>query len=229
MNWLERFELQGAAREWLKWVGAALMVLDHINTYALAGAHPWMYALGRLAFPIFGVVLAYNMATNPTAERIQRSTIRLLVFALLAQPFSMLLRHATAATAQWWVLNILFTLAAALLLIGLIETTRNALALAAGIVGLVFAGAVVEFHWAGLVFVVASFYLCRLRTRASLLVCAFSLVCLWVENGVPWAFAAIPVFGLAGALHPAAPRARWWTWYAFYPVHLCALWLHLRF
>ena len=46
MNWLERFELQGAAREWLKWVGAALMVLDHINTYALAGAHPWMYALG---------------------------------------------------------------------------------------------------------------------------------------------------------------------------------------
>lgn len=227
--WLARFQLPSESREALKWGAAAVMVLDHMNAYIFASAQPWMYALGRLAFPVFGFVLAYNMAERPTHDRLQRVVRRLLWFAVLAQPFSMMLRKgAMPAGSHWWILNILFSLAAALLLIWVTLATRNVWAIAGAAIAFLYAGALLEFHWAGLIFVIASFYLCRLRTPASLAAWLLGFACLWIENGAPWGFLAVPVLALASWLPTRAYRTPWWAWYTLYPAHLAMLWLLTR-
>ena len=88
---LAGFTLAAGSREALKWAAAILMVLDHVNAHLLGASHPVLYALGRLAFPLFAVVLAPNLATADRAA-LRRVLGRLGVFGLAAQPFTMLLR-----------------------------------------------------------------------------------------------------------------------------------------
>ena len=46
--------------EALKWVAAALMVLDHLNKFLYLGKLPVLFEIGRVVMPIFGFVLAYK-------------------------------------------------------------------------------------------------------------------------------------------------------------------------
>jgi len=91
------------------------MVLDHVNAYLLGASHPALFALGRLAFPLFTVVLAYHLAAADTAA-LRRVLARLGVFGLAAQPFTMLLRAPLMESRLgedpvWWQGNVLFTFA----------------------------------------------------------------------------------------------------------------------
>ena len=54
--------LSSGAVEILKWTAAALMVGDHINKYLLHGSEPLLFDAGRLAMPLFAIVLGYNLA-----------------------------------------------------------------------------------------------------------------------------------------------------------------------
>ena len=58
----QRVTISGGTLEALKWLGLVLMVLDHANKYLFAHAIPGAFEAGRLAMPIFGFVLAYNLA-----------------------------------------------------------------------------------------------------------------------------------------------------------------------
>jgi hypothetical protein len=103
---LAGFTLDAGSREALKWAAAILMVLDHVNAYLLGGSNPALYALGRLAFPLFAVVLAYNLATADMAA-LRRVLGRVVVFGLAAQPLTMLLRSAVMESRLgedpvWW-------------------------------------------------------------------------------------------------------------------------------
>ncbi len=102
------------AIEGLKWLALALMTLDHINKFLLHDSWPILFILGRLVFPIFGFVFAYNLARPDSLSkgRYQRASLKLLGFGLLATiPYTMLggLVHG------WWPLNVLFILLAATL------------------------------------------------------------------------------------------------------------------
>lgn len=66
----------------IKTVAMLLMVIDHANSI-LGLDHPWMMWLGRGAFPLFGVVWAYNLMRHPTLR--QASLNHLWVWALFAQ------------------------------------------------------------------------------------------------------------------------------------------------
>lgn len=88
----------------IKTVAMLLMVIDHVNRI-FALDHPWMMWLGRGAFPLFGVVWAYNLIRHPVLR--QASLNQLWVWALFAQ-----LGYALAGF-PWWQGNILFAFAVA--------------------------------------------------------------------------------------------------------------------
>jgi len=78
--------LADGTAEALKWLALALMVLDHANKYLCNDALPWVFPIARLSFPLFGFVLAYNLArpdtiSNGAAVRVMK---RLALFALVA-------------------------------------------------------------------------------------------------------------------------------------------------
>jgi hypothetical protein len=58
-----------AAMDMIKLVALLAMLIDHINTLFLTPAWPVMYALGRMAFPLFTLIWAMNVQRLP--ERLQ--------------------------------------------------------------------------------------------------------------------------------------------------------------
>ena len=48
--------------EAIKWAALILMVFDHTNKYLYAERLPVVFQLGRIVMPMFGFVLAYNLA-----------------------------------------------------------------------------------------------------------------------------------------------------------------------
>jgi hypothetical protein len=57
-----------------------------------------------------------------------------------------------------------------------------------------------------------------------LLFALLGLVALYDVNKNLWALAALPLLVLAARVDPPVPRMRW-VFYAFYPLHLAAIWL----
>ena len=57
--------MTSGGRELLKWVALLLMTGDHINTILFHGSAPWLGHAGRVVFPIFAFVLAWNIEAVP--------------------------------------------------------------------------------------------------------------------------------------------------------------------
>lgn len=204
----------GGSLEALKWVGAALMTLDHVNRSLLGGALGFLYDIGRIAMPVFAFVLMYNLA-RPGARAAGvhgRVAARLLVFGALATP-------AYAALTGGWPLNVLFMLAAATGVVWLIERGRFVLAL----VALAVSGALVEFLWFGLLACLGAWHYCRQPTAGRLAMWALALCSLWFVNRNLCALAALPLLWAASRIELPVARRRWF-FYAFYPVHLALIW-----
>jgi hypothetical protein len=219
---LPGYALPPGAQEALKWFAVVCMTADHLNRFLLHDAHPWMFALGRLAMPIFAFTLAYNLAQPRALARgmHQRVMRRLGLAALAATPAYLALSHPLQG---WWPLNILVTLLAGTALLALLDSGRryrHALALAL----FVLAGAWVEYWWAGLAFMLAAARYVRkpdLYALAALLLCLLLLANL---NGNAWDFACLPLLALAPSLRLRLPRLRH-VLYAYYPLHLSAIWV----
>src|SRR3954465_9533777 len=65
--------------EALKWIALASMFLDHFGRHLIGyGQDTWVFALGRIAFPLFSLVLALNLSRegDPPA-RAARPALRL--------------------------------------------------------------------------------------------------------------------------------------------------------
>src|SRR5277367_1315087 len=48
--------------EAIKWAALVLMLFDHVNKYLFAEKLPVIFQCGRIVMPMFGFVLAYNLA-----------------------------------------------------------------------------------------------------------------------------------------------------------------------
>jgi hypothetical protein len=55
----------------MKSAAAALMVCDHVNDILLGDQHPELWAIGRLAFPLFCLIMAVNCSPFPPAPKEQ--------------------------------------------------------------------------------------------------------------------------------------------------------------
>ncbi|WP_270655252.1 TraX family protein [Enterobacter bugandensis] len=99
-------QLSPAALDMVKLIALLAMIIDHTNTVFLTPALPVMYALGRMAFPLFTLIWAMNVQRTP--ERLQKRASRLWIWAVITQPvFSLAFWHHQ----PWWALNILFVFA----------------------------------------------------------------------------------------------------------------------
>lgn len=197
------------SREWLKWVALLLMTGDHVNKVLLAGAYPVLSEAARVVFPIFAIVLVYNLHASPNPETVRRALNRLAVAAVIAQPF-----HAWAF-GYWLPLNVLFTLALGLRII-------NAPLHVAALL-FVFGGLFVDYQWAGLAVVVSTAWMLRHPGHwagPASLGCA--VTALYVINGNAWALGGLVLVWLLRNAPGEFPRARC-TFLGYYVGHLAVL------
>ena len=94
--------LAGAPLDGVKLAAAAFMLVDHVNAVLFDWGVPAMWHLGRIAFPLFALVLACHLARG---VEVGRYLVVLLAMAVVTQP-----AFAWAFRAEF--ANVLFTLAA---------------------------------------------------------------------------------------------------------------------
>jgi hypothetical protein len=205
------------ALEVLKLAALAAMVADHVNKYALDRAYPVMEHIGRLAFPLFALVVAANLRWN-TADP-QRYFMRLAVWGMASQA---IYTWATGRTE----LNILVTLGVGVQLVLAVEALRQH-------------SSAVGVLW--LVVVIAATLPCDYRLTGPLLVVLFHewfarpapFTALLVILGVaalniswlfaPAALASLVVAGVVAWWQPRLPRLTRYWFYPFYTAHFAVI------
>lgn len=199
--------MTSSARELLKWLAVILMTGDHVAKVIYGGYVPGLSEAGRVAFPLFALVMAYNLA-QPSAD-VGKSVRRLALWGVIAQPV-----HALTF-GYWLPLNILLTFSLSALVIYAVERRESSVVvMAAGVLPLV-----VDYQWAGVGFVLLAWL--GFRTRRPLLTfAAFAPLC--VFNGNLWALAAIPVAVALSRATCTVPRGRW-AFYGYYVAHLACI------
>ncbi|WP_369981786.1 TraX family protein [Xanthomonas bundabergensis] len=225
--------MTSSARELLKWIAVILMTGDHVAKVLDDGYIPVVSELGRVAFPLFAMVLAYNLA-QPGAD-VLKSVRRLLLWGIVAQPVHGL------AFGYWVPFNVLLSFALAAAVIWSVQQRQWTLL---GMCVLV-APLLVDYSWAGLALVLASWWLFLPQAAAQqtadaapptpgrfdrwgmfrpwrivLLALSFGLLCWYNGNG--WALLAIPLLAVLARRHFPIPRTRW-AFYLYYVGHLALL------
>lgn len=222
----------------LKLLAVVSMVIDHYNKFSNPDYSQALFAIGRLALPIFIFVLAFNLSRIGPAK-MPKIAFRLIIFGLLAIPAYNAM--GGAILGGWWPLNILFLLAALVMIVYLLTVPsarswpRHVCCAAAALLFII-AGALTEFFWAGLGLGLVVWRLFCLLSRpdtkpgrVQLLFLAAPAIAftalLLLINGNAWALAAVPLILIVLRLPaPSLPRFKWF-FYWFYPAHLWALWL----
>lgn len=209
--------------ELIKYVALLCMVMDHVNKYLFNYSIPYFFEAGRLAMPLFGVVLAYNLSRESyikEPEKLKRLIVKLVLFGVIATPFYVLLGGVKLG---FWPLNILFTFAISALVIYIIDIRHKIkywpLALATTFS---FGGALVEFWHPAILLVVATWWYFRTGSRYAVIPLIISFVGLYLINGNAYAVLAIPVLILLTNINLPLIRFKH-LFYWFYPIHLIAL------
>jgi hypothetical protein len=219
--------LSSAQQTLLKWLAVLLMLLDHANR-TLWSFQPWVYTLGRLAFPLFAFLIAYNIAIRGAGAR--RYVLPLLIFSMVSQAPAML-----ALDRELLPLNIFFTL---LLGSSFFPVHRwfvihlpegwvwEGLGWLASVYLMLLLGMSVEYGPLGVLLVpVMIWYLKYPSVPSGVgLVLALALINGFQASSLA-ALLVIPIiYGMSTLKLPTLPRLKWF-FYAFYPAHLTVLWL----
>jgi hypothetical protein len=218
---LPKIVISDGTVEVLKWLALICMTCDHVDKYLLHASVPALFDAGRLAMPLFGFVLAYNLARPGLydAGMYQRAMRRLLLCGVLATPAFVGLG---GLLAHWWPLNIMFMLLTVTLTLFLLQRPGWPWKVAA-IAVFVIGGSSVEFWWPAVGFCVASWSYCKRPSWSTLVIAVSCCAALAIINGNSWALAALPVIYAATRFHLRMPRVRY-AFYAYYPVHLTMIW-----
>jgi hypothetical protein len=218
---LPRLVIADGTIEALKWLALVCMTCDHIDKYLLHASIPILFDVGRLAMPLFGFVLAYNLARAESFRRgvYQRAMRRLAVAGTLATPAFIGLGGLLHG---WWPLNIMFALLTVTATLFLWERGDWSVRLAALAVAAI-GGSSVEFWWPAVGFCIAVWAYCKRPSWTALLTALFCCAALFFINGNLWALASLPIVVSATLLRLQVPRTRL-AFYAYYPLHLTVIW-----
>jgi hypothetical protein len=209
--------------EALKWLAMVAMTLDHINKYLFNEKLPGIFEVGRLAMPLFGFVLAYNLARPYAMQRglYARTMKRLALFGALATPICIGLGGGKLLNG-WWPLNVMFMLLVAAGMLYLLE--RRGMASLGAVILFVVGGTLVEFWWFGLIFCISAWRYCKAPSKWTLVFLLAAATLLYAANFNFWALAAMPLILAAPRIELNMPRFRY-VFYAYYPTHLAVLWI----
>ncbi|MEJ7929995.1 TraX family protein [Ramlibacter sp. AN1015] len=212
--------------EALKWLGVGFMFLDHFGRLLLGfGTDSWVFAASRIAFPLFAVVLALNLAREgDRAGRAARTAGRLALWCAVAVGPSIWARGLP------WMVNVLGTLALGAALCWAFAAAqappwqRLGAAVAAAL-----AAHFVEFGLAGVLLVPATYLAAAQRSAGAALVAVLLLLMIaWLNGafGGVEAFlgtvAVVPLAALVRTLPILLPRTKL-TFYVVYPLHLALI------
>lgn len=218
--------IKDGALESLKWLALVLMTLDHVNKYFFADKISFLFQLGRLAMPIFGFVLAYNLArSNAIANGLYVRVIKnLAIYGALATPFFII---NGGLLFGWWPLNILFTLLVATAVCYFVDMggRKN---VAAAVLVFILGGAFVEFWYFGIAFIYFVWRYLKTGNKLSFFLMLVSLASLYVVNSNFYAMAALPIIYLSTFLDVIVPRVKR-MFYTYYPAHLAIIALLIKF
>ncbi|UCC33322.1 MAG: hypothetical protein JSW53_06030 [Candidatus Bathyarchaeota archaeon] len=207
-------------RELLKWSALVTMTIDHLGAVLYPECLACRY-VGRLSYPIFAYLLILSLETT---RSVKNYFVRLFLLALISQvPFSLAM-----GVAPWERLNIFFTLSAGVLFIEL-RKRGNYLWLL-----LLVAAEVLRFDFGlyGVVAIGCFYFLRRNRILGVILFLALNLLYLPVSSHQLLALLALPLILLHDSgrfqvkeLGQKADYPRWkkYFFYAYYPLHLAAL------
>lgn len=202
--------MTSGGRELLKWIALVLMTGDHIDKALLGGSAPWLSDAGRVVFPIFAFVLAWNLTTAGQGAR-DRAVSRLLLAGLLLWPL-----HAIAF-GHWLPAPILWTLA-----LGVMVADPR-WPIWQRVLAFVVVSLFLDYQWAGVLLVASCFWIVRhAGQRNAWALLALALLPLCVFNGNGWALLALPLLWYFGIWPGVVPRHRW-TFLGYYAGHLAVL------
>lgn len=223
-SWLA---LSSAQQTFLKWLAIALMLVDHANR-SLWSFQPWAFALGRIAFPLFAFLIAYNLAVRKVEA--SQYVGPLLLFGLLSQAPAML-----ALDRNILPLNIFFTLLLGSSLLPLrawfgrhlpAGWLWQGLSWLAALYGALLLGVVVEYGPLGVLLIPSMMLFLRCPGFLSGVLVVGLLITLNAPQVTSLAaLLVVPLIYAVSILKlPKLPRLKW-VFYSFYPGHLLILWL----
>ena len=210
----------------MKWIAISTMVIDHVNQVVFAGTLPYFSYLGRLAFPCFAFLVAYNIVQRSVPPR--RYVWPLLVCGLLAQPI-----HSWAFgffRSQYFCLHCLsvsffLALEPQALAYARRKNVSPVLAYSALVLAVFPFALFSEYHVFG-AYLVPLFAAFVRRSSLSLgIVVAFYLI-LTNYILIPLSLFTLLFFPTLAALklwQRPLPRTSRWFFYVFYPLHLALL------
>ncbi|AKX51322.1 hypothetical protein AKN92_07305 [Thiopseudomonas alkaliphila] len=214
----------------MKLIGTVAMLIDHFNAFVNPDYNQILFEIGRIAFPLFALVLGYNLARIPS-DKLPKIMLRLLMLGILSTPIYVFL---SGRPQYWWPLNILFTLSLATTIVYLLSLPKyNHWAVTARMTAiLLFAviGGLVDYLWLGPALVIVVWRLFSGISAAEstilqvLLLGLFGLLC--VMNNSLATLLVLPIIYLAilACQNIRLPRMKWF-FYWFYPGHLIMLFL----
>lgn len=232
--------------EYLKWMAALFMLLDHLNAIIFSGGLTWMNGMGRMAFPLFAFVFALNLARYDSLwDKWVANSWKLLLAGVAAMPAFIFMRETALQYDGWFPLNIMFTFFFAGTFLATSQKLRHlkqaekqgmpsrSMGYRVSLYALLVLSALAvmfstEYEDAGLLLIVASFAF--MRGRASLLLVSLGIAYLIFWQGMAWwvlgapLLVALVMFAQARHGDLPVPRARHF-FYVFYPAHLWALML----
>jgi hypothetical protein len=208
--------------EALKWIGIASMFLDHFGRHLIGyGQDSWVFAAGRIAFPLFAFVLAVNLArAGDRAARAARTARRPALWGAISVVPSVLAR------GEPMLLNVLFTLMLGAALCWALASRASMSLRAALCLGIAVASWFVEFALGGVFLVVAIYLWCTERQPGVLLLAVILLLATgWLNatnGGWPAMLGTLACAPIAWAVHQmpvSVPRFQM-AFYLIYPLHL---------
>ncbi|PPU91438.1 TraX family protein [Xanthomonas albilineans] len=204
--------MTSGGRELIKWIAVLAMTGDHVIKVFHLGDVPVVSQAGRVAFPLFAMVLAYNLAQSGADTA--KSLRRLLAWGVAAMPAYWL------AFGVICPFNVLLAFALGVAAIRAVQGRRWVLLAVCVLPAPLF----VDYQWSGLSVVVGAWWYFRSPRPTMLMgiLCfAVPAAALCVYNGSAWSLLAIPMLRL-GDVPIALPRTRW-AFYGYYCGHLALL------
>lgn len=211
--------------EFMKWLAVLSMFIDHFGRHLFGWSdESLVFGAGRLAFPLFALVLACNLARpGDQIARAKRTALRLALACAVATPAAIWARGDPA------VINIFGTLSLAAALLWILTSKQHHEWRIPFFVLVAIASWYVEFVFIGVVLVAAFAFWQRKPSRSMATLAAVALISLAGFNtlfggayGLLGTFAVLPVVWAVRYLPIIIPRMPW-LFYAIYPVHLALI------